>query len=179
VYRRNDTRTKGPSCAPCSPAFFVALASAASAQTAPPVTAPAQPIAASPAIETRTREVAVREKVPRAQFDAVSAQIAASGGTVTGVEKLTPDTYCMERHHPDGLPARRRDDADCGRPGPAASGDRAADDRDDTAIGRKSPPPGLGGGSSGKPRPQRELTIRCLPYEPAWRGNRHADRTRT
>lgn len=88
--------------------IFVALASAASAQTAPPVTAPAQPIAASPALETRTREVAAilagkgdydsifspgfREKVPKAQFDAVSAQIAASGGTVTGVEKLTPDT---------------------------------------------------------------------------------------
>ena len=88
--------------------IFVALASTATAQTAPPVTAPAQPITASPALEARTRDVAAilggkgdydsifsaafREKVPKAQFDAVSAQITAGGGTVTGVEKLTPDT---------------------------------------------------------------------------------------
>jgi hypothetical protein len=88
--------------------IFVALASAATAQTAPPATAPAQPAIASPALEARTRDVvamlagkgeydsifsaAFREKVPKAQFDAVSAQITASAGAVTGVEKLTPDT---------------------------------------------------------------------------------------
>ena len=84
------------------------VASATTAQIVPPPTAPAQPAVAAPALEARVKDVAAilagkgdydsifaasfREKVPRAQFDAVSAQIAASAGTVTGVEKLTPDT---------------------------------------------------------------------------------------
>ncbi len=83
-------------------------ASATAAQTPPPPTAPAQPVIAAPALEARAKDVAAilagkgdydsifaasfREKVPKAQFDAVSAQIVANAGTVTGVEKVTPDT---------------------------------------------------------------------------------------
>jgi len=85
--------------------IFIALAPAATAQTPPAATAP---VAASPALEARTRDVAAilagkgdydsvfspqfREKVPKVQFDSVVTQIADSAGTVTGVEKLTPET---------------------------------------------------------------------------------------
>lgn len=82
------------------------LATTASAQTA----SPAQAVAATPApaLGTRAGDVATilagkgdydavfaptfREKVSKAQFDTVTAQLTASAGAVTGIEKLTPAT---------------------------------------------------------------------------------------
>ncbi|MDB5706830.1 MAG: hypothetical protein JWN66_3946 [Sphingomonas bacterium] len=81
------------------------LASPAAAQTAPPAP-PAPQIVADPSLEARAKDVvailagkgdydaifsaAFRAQVPKAQFDAVTAQLTAASGKVTGVEKLTP-----------------------------------------------------------------------------------------
>jgi hypothetical protein len=81
------------------------LASPAAAQTAP-TTPPAPQVVADPSLEARAKDVvailagkgnydaifsaAFRAQVPKAQFDAVTAQLTAASGKVTGVEKLTP-----------------------------------------------------------------------------------------
>jgi len=80
------------------------VSAAATAQTATPSAA----VVADPALESRARDVVAvlsgkgdydaifnpgfRAAVPKAQFDAISAQLTAAAGKVVGVEKLTPVT---------------------------------------------------------------------------------------
>lgn len=96
-------QTTPPAAATATPT--VAPAPAAPTATAAAVaTTPAAPVVASPALEARAKNVAeifsgrgdydaifaptFREKVPRAQLDAVIAQITGGAGAVVGVEKL-------------------------------------------------------------------------------------------
>ncbi|MFA6114289.1 MAG: serine hydrolase [Sphingomonas sp.] len=83
------------------------VVSPAAAQTPSP-TPSAQQTVADPSLEARAKDVAAflagkgdydtlfspafRAQVPRAQFDAVTAQLTTASGGVTGIEKLTPVT---------------------------------------------------------------------------------------
>ena len=87
---------------------LILIASAATAQTAPPATTSGQAVTASPALEARAKDVAAilagkgdydaifapafREKVPKATFDGVTARLSGGGGAVTGLKQLIADT---------------------------------------------------------------------------------------